>query len=133
MKSKAILIGNLGRDPEIKYTTSGTAVCNFSLATTESMKGNKRTDWHNIVCFGKLAEIAAQYLKKGSRIYLEGRIHYDNYENKEGKKIYTTQILCDQLLMLDRGTRKDSDDSDASPSDYEASNTTPTEDGDIPF
>lgn len=106
MKSvnKVILIGNLGKDPELRYTTSGQAVCNFSLATNETWKDadgqtKERTEWHNIVCWKKLAEICGEWLKKGQQIYLEGRIQSRSWE-KEGKKHYITEIVMDQMLML---------------------------------
>ena len=88
--NKVMLIGHLGKDPELSYTPSGTAVCKFSLATNDSYKGDdgnwvERTEWHNITAWRKLAEVCSQYLKKGSRIYLEGKIQTDTYE-KDGKK-----------------------------------------------
>lgn len=103
--NKASLIGNLGKDPELKYIASGNAVCNFSLATAESYKdksGEKqsRTTWHNIVIWGKLAEIANQYLKKGSQVYLEGRIDNRSYDDKDGNKRYVSEVICNQMVML---------------------------------
>lgn len=101
--NKAILIGNLGRDPELKYTPSGVAVCTFTIATTEtwSKEGNKqeRTDWHNIVLYRKLAEIAAEYLKKGRPVYIEGRIQTRSWE-RDGQKHYMTEIVADTMQML---------------------------------
>jgi len=104
--NKVILIGNLGQDPELRYTSSGSAVATFSLATNESWKdhdGNtqERTQWHNIVAWKKTAEICGEYLKKGARIYIEGRLQYRNYDDKNGIKRYVTEIILDQLLMLD--------------------------------
>jgi single-strand DNA-binding protein len=104
--NKTILIGNLGKDPELRYTSSGVAVATFSVATNESWKdaeGNlqERTQWHSIVAWRKLAEICGEYLKKGSRIYLEGRLQYRNYDDKNGVKRYVTEIVMDELLMLD--------------------------------
>ena len=104
--NKAILIGNLGKDPELRYTSAGVAVATFSVATNESWKdqdGNvqERTQWHNIVAWRKLAEICSEYLKKGSRLYLEGRIQYRNYDDKNGVKRYVTEIVLDQMVMLD--------------------------------
>ena len=106
--NKAILIGNLGRDPEIRYTPSGVAVANLNLATSETWtnkEGQKetRTEWHRVVAFGKLAEICGEYLSKGRQIYIEGRIQTREWEDKEGIKRYTTEVVANQMLML--GTR----------------------------
>lgn len=103
--NKAMLIGNLGKDPELKYTPSGKAVCSFSIATSESWKdqeGNKqeKTEWHNIVSWGKLAEICGEYLKKGKKVYIEGKLQTRTWE-KDGVKHYSTEIVADQLVMLD--------------------------------
>ena len=102
--NKAILVGNLGRDPELKYLPSGDAVCNFSIATTESWKdksGEKQeaTEWHRISAFGKLAEVCGQYLKKGGAVYIEGSIKTRTYE-KDGEKRYATEIRADRMQML---------------------------------
>lgn len=105
--NKVILIGNLGRDPETRFMPSGGAVCNFSIATTESWKdkqsGQKqeKTEWHNIVMFGRLAEIAQQYLKKGSQVYVEGRLQTRKWQDKAtGADRYTTEIVADEMKML---------------------------------
>lgn len=104
--NKVLLIGSLGKDPEQRFMPNGNAVCNFSIATNETWKdkdGNKqeKVTWHNIVMFGKLAEIAAQYLKKGSQVYLEGRIENEKYQDKQtGQDRYTTKIVCDEMKML---------------------------------
>jgi single-strand DNA-binding protein len=103
--NKVILIGNLGKDPEVRTLESGVKVANFSLATTESYKnknGDKvdSTEWHNIVLWRGLAEIADNYLKKGNQIYLEGRIRTRSWEDKDGNKRYTTEILGDNMTML---------------------------------
>lgn len=108
--NKVILIGNLGKDPELRYAPSGSAVANFSLATSEQWKdqeGNpqERTSWHNIVVWGKLAEIASEYLKKGRKVYVEGRIQYRDYEGKDGNKRYVTEVVVNDLVML--GSRQD--------------------------
>ncbi len=108
--NKVILIGNLGKDPELRYAPSGSAVASFSLATSEQWKdqeGNpqERTSWHNIVAWGKLAEIAAEYLKKGRKVYIEGRLQYRDYEGKDGNKRYVTEIVVSDLVML--GSRQD--------------------------
>jgi len=103
--NKAIIIGNLGKDPETRFMPNGDAVCNFSIATTESYKdknGDKqeKTEWHNITIYRKLAEIAGQYLKKGSQVYLEGKITTRKWQDKEGNDRYTTEIVCDEMKML---------------------------------
>ena len=103
--NKVIVLGNLGKDPELRHLPNGDAVCNFSLATTESWKdkdGNKqdKTEWHNIVIFRKLAEIAGEYLKKGRPVYIEGRLQTRKWQDKEGKDRYTTEIVADQMQML---------------------------------
>ncbi len=104
--NKIILIGNLGQDPELRYTSSGVAVASFSMATSESWKdqdGNvqEKTQWHKLVAWRKLAEIVGEYLKKGSKVYVEGRIQYRSYDDKNGVKRDITEIVVDQLLMLD--------------------------------
>lgn len=105
--NKVILVGNLGKDPELRYTGSGTAVCNFSLATTENYKdrdGNKqeKTEWHNIVIWRQLAEIAGKYLTKGKQVYLEGKIQTRSYDDRDGNKRYITEIVVDEMQMLGR-------------------------------
>ena len=105
--NRVMLIGNLGKDPELRYTTSGTAIATFSLATNESWKdqdGNlqERTEWHNIVAWKKLAEICGEWLKKGKKIYIEGRIQTRSYDDKNtGTKKYITEIVADNMIMLD--------------------------------
>ncbi|NBO10207.1 MAG: single-stranded DNA-binding protein [Methylophilaceae bacterium] len=103
--NKVILVGNLGRDPEVRFMPNGEAVCNFSIATTDSWKdknGQKqeRTEWHNIVMYRKLAEIAGEYLKKGRPVYVEGRLQTRKWQTKEGQDRYTTEIVADQMQML---------------------------------
>lgn len=103
--NKVMLIGNLGRDPEVRYMPNGDAVANFSIATTENYKdknGDKqeRTEWHNIVCYRRLGEIAGQYLKKGRSVYIEGKIQTRKWQDKEGKDRYTTEIIADEMKML---------------------------------
>lgn len=105
MLNKVILIGRLGRDPECRYLPNGDAVCNFSIATSESWKdqsGQKkeRTEWHNITLYRKLAEIAAQYLKKGSQVYIEGRIQSRKYTGKDGIERTAYEIVCSEMKML---------------------------------
>jgi len=103
--NKAILIGHLGKDPEVRYMPNGEAVANVTLATSETWKdktGEKqeRTEWHNIVFYKRLAEIAGQYLKKGSQIYVEGRITTEKWQTKEGQDRYTTKIVANEMKML---------------------------------
>jgi single-strand DNA-binding protein len=104
--NKVMLIGNLGRDPEVRYLPSGQPVANFSVATSETYNdrsGNKqeRTDWHNIVVYGKQAELCGQYLKKGRQVYIEGRISYRQYEAKDGSgKRYVTEIVAQRVQFL---------------------------------
>ena len=103
--NKAILIGNLGKDPELRYTPSGVAMATFSIATSETWTGKEgeketRTEWHRIVAFRKLAEICGEYLSKGKQVYIEGRIQTREWEDKDGNKRYTTEILANQMLML---------------------------------
>ncbi|MFZ0637284.1 MAG: single-stranded DNA-binding protein [Candidatus Acidiferrales bacterium] len=103
--NKAILVGRLGRDPETRFTSGGQAVCNFTMATDESFKDRagerqKRTEWHRIVLWGKLAEIAQQYVKKGHLIYIEGRIQTREWTDKSGNKKYTTEIVGNAMKML---------------------------------
>ena len=104
--NRVILIGNLGKDPETRYAPSGDAICNTTLATTDTWRdkatGEKReaTEWHRVVFFGKLAEIAGQYLKKGSQVYLEGKLKTRKWQDKDGADRYTTEINADELKML---------------------------------
>jgi single-strand DNA-binding protein len=109
--NKVILIGNLGKDPEVRHLEGGATVCNFPLATTEVYKdkaGNRQeqTEWHNIVLWRGLADIAEKYLKKGMSIYVEGKLRTRSWEDKEGHKRYTTEILGDSFTML--GKKSDS-------------------------
>lgn len=103
--NKVILVGNLGRDPEVRYMPDGGAVTNISVATTDVWKdkaGEKqeRTEWHRVVFFSKLAEIAGEYLKKGSQVYIEGRLQTRKWQDKEGQDRYTTEIVADRMQML---------------------------------
>ena len=105
MLNKVILIGNLGRDPEVRYLPSGDAVANFSIATSENWKDRngqrqERTEWHNISMFGRLAEIAGQYLKKGSKVYIEGRIQSRKYTGKDGIERTAYEIIGSEMKML---------------------------------
>ncbi len=104
--NKVILIGNLGRDPETRYAQNGSAVTNFSVATSESWRDRtsgeqqERTEWHNVVCFARLAEIAGEYLRKGSKVYIEGSLRTTSWE-QDGVKKYRTEIMARELQMLD--------------------------------
>lgn len=128
--NKVILVGNLGKDPEVRYMPNGDAVCNFSIATTDSWKdkaGQKqeRTEWHSIVMYRKLAEIAGEYLKKGRPVYVEGRLQTRKWQTKEGQDRYTTEIIADQMQMLGQGSAYDRSGGDyqggdtGAPSNYE--------------
>jgi single-strand DNA-binding protein len=104
--NKAILLGNLGADPELRYTPTGAAVTTLRLATNEVWKDNDgnsqtRTEWHNVVLWRKQAELAGEFLKKGSKVYIEGRLQTRSWEDKDGVKRYTTEIIADTLTMLD--------------------------------
>jgi single-strand DNA-binding protein len=140
--NKVILVGNLGQKPEMRYTATQTAVANISIATTESWKDKEsgenrdKTEWHRVVFFGNLAEIAEKYLDKGSSVYIEGKIQTRKWQDKDGKDRWTTEVLGNQLTML--GSRSSSD---SAPQNNEASNAPfPEEDSgsgltddDIPF
>tara|TARA_B110000003_G_C16403950_1_gene439454 strand:+ start:217 stop:612 length:396 start_codon:yes stop_codon:yes gene_type:complete len=127
--NKVILVGNLGKDPEVRYLDNGVAVANFSLATTESYKNKQgervsQTEWHNIVLWRGLAEVAEKYLKKGSSIYVEGKIKNRKWEDKDGNTRYNTEILGDNMTML--GAKPSSEDTSIK------KNTQETND-DLPF
>ncbi len=127
--NKVQLIGHLGADPESRFTTSGSAVTNFNLATNESWRSaegetKEKTEWHRVVLFGKMAETAAEYMKKGQLIYIEGRLQTRSWEDKDNVKRYTTEILCDNFTMLGR---KSEDASTSSPA------KTSEQDDDLPF
>ena len=104
--NKVILIGNLGRDPETRYSQGGNPITNFSVATSDSWRDKQsgeqqeRTEWHNVVCFARLAEIAGEYLRKGSKVYIEGSLRTSNWE-KDGQKHYRTEVMARELQMLD--------------------------------
>ena len=105
--NKAILVGNLGKDPELRYTPSGTAVCTFSLATTDRFKNKQgeqqdRTEWHNIVVWAGLAEICGKYLTKGKQVYIEGRIQNRSYDDRDGNKRYISEVVANEMQMLSR-------------------------------
>ncbi len=105
--NKVILIGNLGRDPEVRYTASGSAVANVTLATSETWRDRQtgdqqeRTEWHRLVFFGRLAEIAGEYLRKGSKIYVEGRLQTRKWQDQNNQDRYTTEVVANEMQMLD--------------------------------
>ena len=134
--NKVILVGNLGKDPEVRYLDNGVAVANFSLATTENYKNKQgervsQTEWHNIVFWRGLAEVAEKYLKKGDSVYVEGKLRTRRWEDKEGNAKYTTEILADNMTMLGNKRSTTSEElSNTNGSDI--SNANETED-DLPF
>lgn len=120
------IIGNLGKDPEVRYLSSGNAVTSFSVATAESWKdkdGNKqeKVEWHNVKMFGKLAEVAGEYLKKGGQVFIQGRLETDKWTDKEGKDRYTTQIVASDMKMLGVGKEKGTPAHQVSPPRQEVS------------
>ena len=148
--NKAILVGHLGKDPDTKYTQGGMAITRISVATSSSYKdkgGNvqERTDWHRVVFFGKLAEIAGEYLRKGSQVYIEGRIRYEKYTDREGIEKYSTDIVADEMQMLGSSNRDENRQPTSTykkrpanqqkPSYQQSNNSTEAdfEDDDIPF
>ncbi len=145
--NKVILIGNLGNDPDVRYTAGGAAVANISLATAESWRDKdsgemqERTEWHRIVFFGRLAEIVNEYLKKGSQIYVEGRLQTRKWQDKDGVDRYTTEIVANEMQMLGgRGGGGGAQNFDSGPGKKEtAATATPAKkvdddfDDDIPF
>lgn len=135
--NKAILIGRLGADPELRYTPSGLAVANFRIATSEqwtNKEGEKqeRTEWHRIVAFGRLGEICGEYLVKGKQVYIEGRLQTRSWEDREGNKKYTTEIVASNMQMLDSANKQGKSTSSGDESyPLEEPGTVP--DDDIPF
>ena len=111
--NKVLIIGNLGSDPETKYTSSGSAVANLSIATSERWKDRntgeqkEQVEWHRVVLFSRLAEIAEQYLKKGSKVFVEGKLQTRDWEDAEGKKRYTTEVIAREMTMLDSRSGSD--------------------------
>lgn len=144
--NKAIIVGHLGRDPEIRYAASGAAVANVSVATTDSWKdkqtgeNNEKTEWHRVVFFGRLAEIAGEYLKKGSQVYIEGRLQTRKWQDQNGQDRYTTEIVANDMQMLggrggvsnegfDEAPRRSAESAGGAASDVPTSDF----DDDIPF
>lgn len=135
--NRVLIAGHLGGDPETRFTGGGTAVTTFSVATNESRKNNEGnyddfTEWHRCVLFGKLAETAGEYLKKGQLVYLEGRLRTRNWEDKNGIKRYTTEIVGEQYTMLGRKNDSGGGASTNNMSDQDSDNDTDTDD-DLPF
>lgn len=137
--NKVILIGNLGRDPEVRYTQNGTAVANFTLATNEvwndkSGERQERTEWHRIVVWGKQAEIAREHLSKGKQVYIEGSIQTRQWDDREGHKRTTTEIKAQRLIMMGRAEAGESRmNAAAPPPDAAGDEPGPPPDDDIPF
>ena len=138
--NKVILVGNLGKDPEVRHLESGAVVANFPLATSESYKDRKtgeritQTEWHNIVIWRGLAEVAEKYLKKGNSVYIEGKLRTRSWDDKEGNKRYTTEVVADNMTML--GGKSEGG---GAPAQENSSNTTDkspfdeNSEGDLPF
>ncbi len=129
--NKVIIVGNLGKDPESRFTPQGTAVTNLSVATNESWKNQSgelqdRTEWHRVVMYGKMAETASEYMKKGQMVYVEGRLQTNEWEDQNQVKRKTTEIRCDNFTML--GRRSDSAQGSTAPN-----NKTEDQDDDLPF
>lgn len=135
--NKAILIGNLGADPELRYTPAGKAVATFNIATTDRWRGSdgqmqERTEWHRIVMWDRQAEVAKEYLRKGSPVYIEGRIQTRNYDDKDGVKRYVTEIVGQRMQLL--GQRGDSSSVSSGPSQpQQQDESLEGEDDDLPF
>ncbi len=137
--NKVILIGNLGRDPEVRYTQNGTAVANFTLATNEvwndkSGERQERTEWHRIVVWGKQAEIAREHLSKGKQVYIEGSIQTRQWDDREGNKRTTTEIKAQRVMMMGRAEAGENRmNAAAPPADATGDEAGPPPDDDIPF
>lgn len=135
--NKVLILGNLGADPDIKYTQAGSPVANLSVATSESWKDKttnekvEKVEWHRVVVFGRLAEIAEQYLKKGSKIFVEGKLQTRDWEDSEGKKRYTTEVIAREMTMLD--SKGDSNASSPQPSNSDSKQDKDKFEEDIPF
>jgi single-strand DNA-binding protein len=134
--NKAILVGNLGADPELRYTPSGKAVANFTIATREQWTGKdgqkeEKTEWHRIVAWARLGEICGEYLKKGSQVYIEGRLQTRSWEDRDGNKRYTTEIVAQTMQMLGASGKQAKVDSVGDQFPQEEPISVP--DDDIPF
>lgn len=138
MINKAILVGRLGADPEVRYTPDGMMVTNFRIATDEQRKDKsgervKTTEWHRIVTFGKLAEICGKYLLKGKMVFVEGRIRTQSWEDKEGVKRYTTEIIASDMRMLDSKGQQSADSFQEEPPLSQPGANGPLPEDDVPF
>lgn len=146
--NKVILLGNLGKDPEVKFTPSGTAVAKFSVATSSRYKDKseqwqEQTEWHNVVAWARLAEIAGEYLKKGSKVYIEGRLQTHSWDDKQtNQKKYMTEVIASDLVLLSgrgeggessRGAAGNNFDQRAPEPEQVAATSSPISDEDIPF
>lgn len=136
--NKVILLGNVGKDPEVRSTSGGNAVCNFTMATTESWKKDgetkEKTEWHNLVAFGKSAEIIGQYVRKGSGLFIEGKLQTRKWQDKEGRDRYTTEIVIEEFRFT--GGKPDGERREAAPrqpAPATAGSGKDFEDDDIPF
>lgn len=137
--NKVILVGNLGKDPQVRYLDSGVAVANFSLATTENYKNKQgervsQTEWHNIVLWRGLAEVAEKYLKKGASVYIEGKIRTRKWEDKEGVTRYSTEVLADNMTMLGgKVTSEDMSGGEVAPPNVSQDQNPSSDKDDLPF
>ena len=135
--NKVVLVGHLGGDPETRFTASGAAVANFNVATNESWRDSNgeiqdKTEWHRCVMFGKSAELGGDLLKKGQLVYLEGKLQTRNWEDKDGVKRYTTEVLCEMFTMLGR-KMDNGGESQVSPGTSNDSDENDSDDDDLPF
>jgi single-strand DNA-binding protein len=136
--NKAILLGRLGADPEVRYTSSGTAITNFRMATSTmftNKEGQKeeKTEWHKVVAFGRLGEICGEYLAKGKQVYIEGRIQTRDWEDKDGNKRWTTEIIVQSMQLLGNAGEKGKGPSSSEPPPLDDVPELPQTEGDIPF
>lgn len=137
--NKVMIIGNLGKDPEMRYMPNGDAVANLTLATAESWKdkatgaAQEKTEWHRVVLFRRLAEIAGEYLKKGAKVYIEGRLQTKKWQDKQGQDRYTTEIIGGEMQMLSGGSGKPAVQQQASQQSEPVYQGEPGFDDDIPF
>lgn len=141
--NKVMLIGGLGKDPETRFMPNGDAVCNFSMATSENWKDKQgvkqeKTEWHNVVMYRKLAEIAGEYLKKGAQVYIEGKLQTRKWQTKEGQDRYTTEIIADSMQMLGtKGQSNNQGNTDYQPAENNApqsqSSSLDDMESDLPF
>lgn len=133
--NKVILIGNLGADPDVRFTGSGNPVANFNIATTEKWQGGEKTEWHKVVVFGKQAETCKEYLSKGRQVYIEGRLQTRQWDDKDGNKRYTTEVVAQRVLFLGSRPGGKAGATDSTPDFAPQSDASPgfAVDDDIPF